>query len=132
MPTLYALFHKFWIPHTLRKICAKTNRYALEINPWSTCTPKKLRGGDTWVALHPPELRIFFAISLYMGIKMEPNVRCYWKKSNDFLWCPIISSIMIRNRYEHIIRCLHMHNDHRAITDRSNVKFDKLVKLRWL
>jgi len=30
------------------------------------------------------------------------------------------------------MRCLHVHNDHGEITDRSNVKFDKLVKLRWL
>ena len=63
---------------------------------------------------------------------MEPNIRCYWKKSSDFLWCPVISSIMTKNRNEHIIRCLHVHNDHETITDRSNVKFDKLVKLRWL
>lgn len=132
MPTLYTLFHKFWTPHTLRKICAETNRYASEINPRSKCTPKKLRGGDTWFALHPPELRAFLAISLYMGIKIEPNVRSYWEKSCDFLWCPVISSIMTRNRYEHIIRCLHVHNDHAATTDRSSGDFDKLVKLRWL
>ena len=77
LPTLYALFHKFLTPHTLRKIYAETNRYASEINPRSTCTPKKLRGGDTWVALHPLELRAFFAIFFNMGIKVEPNVRCY-------------------------------------------------------
>ena len=40
MPTLYVLFHKFWTPHTLRKICAETNRYASEINPRSKCTLK--------------------------------------------------------------------------------------------
>ena len=47
MPTLYALFHKFWTHHTLRKICVETNRYASEINPRSKCTPKKLQGGET-------------------------------------------------------------------------------------
>ena len=47
MPTLYALFHKFWTHHTLRKICVETNRYASKINPWSKCTPKKLQGGET-------------------------------------------------------------------------------------
>ena len=110
----------------------ETNRYASKINPRSKCNPKKLQGGETWFALHPPELRVFFAISLYMGIKIEPNVQCYWKKSCDFLWCPVISSIMTQNRYEHIIRCLHMHNDHRATMDRTSVEFDKLVKWRWL
>lgn len=49
-----------------------------------------------------------------------------------FLWCPIISSIMTRNSFEHIIQCLHVHNNHGTIIDRINVKFDKLVKLRWL
>jgi hypothetical protein len=66
-----------------------------------------------------------------MGINIEPNVRCYWKKPCDFLWCPVICSIMTQNRYKHIIRCLHVYNDHRAIMDRSNVEFDKLVNLRW-
>ena len=74
MPTLYALFHKFWNPQTLLKICVETNRYASEINPRSKCNPKKLQGGEMWYALHPLELRAFFAISLYMGIKIEPNV----------------------------------------------------------
>ena len=116
----------------MRKICAETNRYASEINPRSKCIPKKLRGGEIWAPLHPLELKVFFAISLYMGIKIEQNVRCYWKKSCDFLWCPVISSIMTQNRYEHIMRCLHVHNDHGATVDRSSKEFDKLVKLRWL
>jgi len=47
MPILYALFHKFWTPRILCKICAETNHYASEINPRSKCTPKKLRGGET-------------------------------------------------------------------------------------
>src|ERR1700737_3802754 len=46
IPTLYALFHKFWTPQTLRKICVETNRYASEINPLSKCNPQKLRGGE--------------------------------------------------------------------------------------
>jgi len=125
MTTLYSLFHKFWTQKTLWKICAETNRYASEINPRSRCTSKKLRGGETWFALHPPELRPFLAISLYMGIKIEPNGRCYWKKSCEFLWCPAISSIMTHDRYEHIIWCLHVNNDSRATTDRSKVEFDK-------
>ena len=82
--------------------------------------------------LIPTGVEGFFAIFLYMGIKIEPNIRCYWKKSCDFLWCLVISSIMTRNRYEHIIRCLHVHNDHRPTTNRSSGDFDKLVKLRWL
>lgn len=67
MPTLYVLFHKFWTPHILRKICPETTRYASEVNIRSKCTPKKLRGGETWVALHPPELRDFFAIFYTWG-----------------------------------------------------------------
>ena len=38
---------------------------------------------------------------------------------------------MTRNRYEHIIRCLHVQNDHGTITNQLNVEFDKLIKLRW-
>jgi hypothetical protein len=40
MPTLYVLFHKFWIPQTLRKICAEINIYASEIYSRFKCTPK--------------------------------------------------------------------------------------------
>jgi len=37
-----------------------------------------------------------------------------------------------KNHCEHIIRCLHVHNDHIVIVDWSNVEFDKLVKSKWL
>ena len=67
-----------------------------------------------------------------MEIKFEPNVRCCWKKSYDILWCPVVSFIITWNHFEYIVRCLHVHNNHGAAIDQSNVEFDKLVKLMWL
>ena len=93
MPTLYVFFLKFWTPQTLRKICAETNKYVVEINPQSKYTPKKLRDSETWVAFHLPELRIFFVIYLYMEIKIKPNVWCYGKKSYEFLCYPVKSFV---------------------------------------
>ena len=46
-----------------------------------------------------------------MGIKVLPSQQDYWKRPEPFLYCPIISQVMSRGRFESIGRCLHVVKD---------------------
>jgi hypothetical protein len=60
-----------------------------------------------------------------MGIKVLPNQRDYWKRSEPFLQCPIISQVMSRPKFEAIGRGLHVLED-------DDDDLDRLQKVRVL
>lgn len=127
-PTKSSLFARFWSEHTLHKICVDTNRYASEVEDGSTVP----LGGPNWWRLDKVELKAFVAVNMLMGIKRLPNHRSYWTRSNQFLYCPSISSIMTSRRYEDITRCLHVVDDTVAAVNDDDNEFDRLRKMRWL
>lgn len=128
LPSEKQLFHKFFSKKTLTKICRETNRYAASIDPSTGCT----RGPVGWWRLRVPELEAWLGICILMALKVMPNRRCYWVKSDDFYYCTKIGGTMWRKRFEAITKCLHIHNDSRAPTDKDDPQFDKLIKIRWL
>lgn len=46
--------------------------------------------------------------------------------------CSVVSSIMSRDRFESITRCLHCVDNNRLEFDRSSPSYDKLGKIKWL
>jgi hypothetical protein len=109
LPSLPGLFDKFWTPKMQRKIVKQSNRYALEM---VDDVEGKTRGGLHWKPLTLSEFRAYISICLFMGVKKLPSTRSYWT-NNSLLHCPIISQLMIRNRFEQITRCLHVvHSNH--------------------
>ena len=63
MPTFLYLFGIFWTQNVLQNICIESNRYARVLEDG------KMTGGDDWHVVDEKEMRTFFAISLYMGMK---------------------------------------------------------------
>lgn len=91
-------------------------------------------GGKNWWQLEVPELLAFIGVNLLMDIRRRPNHRLYWKKSDPAVYCAFISSIMSRQRYEDITRCIHIPVDKVKEQRRQSGGHaaDKVGKVRWL
>jgi hypothetical protein len=93
MPSFLHLFGLFWTREVLHTICIETNRYAKVVEDGKT------KGGKDWYDLDEKELQIFLAVSLYMGMKKQPNVKSYWTKSEALFFCPVISNLLTQRRF---------------------------------
>jgi hypothetical protein len=78
------------------------------------------------------ELRTFLAISLYMGMKKQPNVKSYWAKSEKLFYCPVIASLLTQRRFLALRKCLHLTNPSEFVTDKSSPLYDQMHQCRWL
>jgi hypothetical protein len=110
------------------KIVDKTNRYAKHVK-----SDGSTEGGPKWTDITVACLKAFIAMHIYMGMKREPNVKAYWHWEGSIFHCPIISNIMIRERFCEIRRCLHTTNpatyEH---IEKDQPGYDKMRQTRWL
>jgi hypothetical protein len=127
MPMFLMLFHLFWPDTLLRKICTETNRYATTVDGEGIAP-----GGQRWRHLSVAGLKAFFAISMLMGLKRQPNMKTYWEREGGFFHCPIISRIFSRDRFQQITKCLHITNPNSYVATRGEPGYDKMGQVRWL
>ena len=111
----------------MQKVIRETNEYAKMVTDPATMATK---GGKRWTPLTLSEFRIFHGIVIFMGVKRLPAMRDYWRRTA--LHCKIVAKAMARDRFEAIMRCLHLVNRDEVITDRQHPCFDPLAKVRWL
>lgn len=53
-------------------------------------------------------------------------------RSEPFIYCNLISQVMILGRWEQILRCLHLVDNANIIRDVKQPGFDRIAKTRWL
>jgi hypothetical protein len=117
----------FWPDTLLRRIVTETNRYATTVGPDGN-TP----GGPTWRLFTVAGLKAFYAISIFMGLKKQPNVKTYWQRKGSFFHCPMISQIFTQDRHQQITKCLHITNLASYVANREEPGYDKMGQVRWL
>jgi hypothetical protein len=127
MPTFLMFFCLFWPDSLLRKICTETNRYATTVDG-DGIAPGRRR----WRRLSVAGLKAFFAISMLMGLKRQPNMKTYWEREGGFFHCPLISRIFSHDRFQQITRCLHITNPNSYDATRDEPGYDKMGQVRWL
>jgi hypothetical protein len=127
MPTFLMLFRLFWPDAVLRKICTETNRYATTIDGEGNA-PR----GRRWRRLSVAGLKAFFAISMLIGLKRQPNMKTYWEQEGGFFHCPIISHIFTRDRFQQITKCLYITHPNSYVATRGEPGYDKMGQVRWL
>lgn len=66
-----------------------------------------------------------------MGLKDLPNRRLYWDRRH-FFGCDRIKNVMRRERWEDILRCLHLVDNEGLVPDPQHLDHDKIAKTRWL
>jgi hypothetical protein len=72
------------------------------------------------------ELRIFLAVSLYMGMKKKPNVRSYWAKLEPLFYCSVIANLLTQRQFLSLRKCLHLTNPCEYVTDKTSPQYDKM------
>jgi hypothetical protein len=72
------------------------------------------------------------AITLYMGMKKQPNVKSYWMRAPSIFHCPVICKLMTRKRYIALTRCLHITNPTNYVTDRNLEGYNKMGQVRGM
>ena len=127
MPLFLTLFHMFWPILMLMDIMDETSRYATTANDEG-----HIRGGVRWKPVMVRELKAFLAITMYMGMKKQPNVRSYWLKPPSIFHCSIISNLISGRRYMALTRCLHLTNPASYVTNRNLSSYDKMGQVRWM
>jgi hypothetical protein len=127
MPTFLMLFRLFWPDTLLRKICTETNRYATAVDG-----DRNVPGGRRWRRLSVAGLKVFFVISMLMGLKRQPNMKTYWEREGGFFHCPMISHIFSRDRFQQITKCLHISNPNSYVATRREPRYDKMGQVRRL
>lgn len=93
--------------------------------------PHLTNGRHSWIDLTEGELLCWFGILILMGLKVLPHRRLYWDMRH-FYGCPLISQAMPRQRFEAIVRCIHLVNNSDLVMDNTSSRFDKIEKVRWL
>ena len=130
LPKPEDVFELYWTEETLARIVLETNRYARELKGGTG--DSRTRGGLKWHDVCVAELRAWLGICILMGVKRLPCVRHYWMRSEGFIYCSLISSVMTLARWEDILRCLHLVNNEELVRDVASRHFDRIAKTRWV
>lgn len=95
--TPYTMFSLIWTTTVWEMLCSNTNLYA---SAQSTSKP-------AWTSTTVPELKVFVAITIYMGIFHFPTIHDYWRTDGIAPVASIITEKMTRNRYVLLRKYIH-------------------------
>ena len=132
IPLPQGVFNLYWTVEVVDRIVVETNRYARALLPPMENGLPRTKGGPLWKDVDRSEIRGWLGITILMGCKRLPSVRQYWMRSQPFLYCELISSIMSLGRWEQIMRCLHLVDNNTIVRDVRDPRFDRIAKIRWL
>ena len=84
---------------------------------------------SNWKPLTPKESKSFLSCVLLMGIIEKPNIHDYWT-IHHLTQSPSFCKIMSRNRFEKIMRYLHVSNDKPSLHSHQFPNNDRLRKIK--
>ena len=97
----------------LNLLCTETNRY---FSQWSqqqgVTVNESIR--KAWFDVEVPEMRVFIALLIFMGLDRRYSYRSYWS-THWMLGMPGFRSIMPRDRFFAILRFLHISDNSTAV-----------------
>jgi hypothetical protein len=104
--TPYTIFSSFFSSTMLEKIVTNTNAYADIHGAQKT---RQQRGeGRSWTAITINELRVWFGITILMGVTVEPQLKDYWRPNDGINAYHPFTEFMSLLRYEQIKRFIHI------------------------
>lgn len=116
------LFKLFVNDDILDLIVTETNRYAHQQLDKGGHRPKSRI--HKWVDTNKEEIKVFFCIIIWMGLKKLPKLCSYWSK--NVLYENKMAMIMSRNRFELLLANLHFSDNE---TSNTNTRLYKLAPL---
>jgi hypothetical protein len=112
-----------------RKIVSEFNMYTDWVDPKT----KKRKGGPMQEpSIILEDFRKFVGICGFMAVREQLQMRDYWSFKTNSLHCEEVASSLSRNRFQYILKCLHIARKSTMVTDRKNPRFDPIAQVRWL
>ena len=102
------IFNVFFDDEIVDYIASEMNRFADQFIEKTELTPSAR--ARHWKETDGKELRVFFAILIYMGIVQKPHEEWYWSK-RESISTPFISEIMPHRRFQLLMKFLHFSNN---------------------
>ncbi|XP_033111785.1 piggyBac transposable element-derived protein 4-like, partial [Anneissia japonica] len=124
--SIFDIFHHFIDDQLLQLIVDETNRYAERIIAQNA---GRLGVMKDWRNTDINEVRAFISILLDLGLDRRGSYELHWSKQ-WLLNKPGFRSIMSRNRFNLLLRCVHL-VDNDAAPARDNPNYDKGFKVRF-
>jgi hypothetical protein len=122
-------FLLYWNDVIQRKLVYESNSYALS---WCSKT-KKLKGGiGNGKPITLKEHRHFIGICALMGVRKQPHYRDYWCRSSSTLYCEEVAKTMLRERFDHLLKLIHVTNNKNFVMDKSSPDYGPIGKIKWL
>jgi len=104
----------------------ETNRYATQHLASVQLGPQSR--SHMWTPTTVPEMKLFLAMTMLMGVVHKPTIDMYWTKSSLFA-TPVFGNLLCRNRYCLILKFLHFSNND-DMPDKNDADYDRLFKVR--
>lgn len=113
----------------MERLVEETNLYATQTLAQEE--PTRHARGNRWNPVTLDEMQAFIGLLLAMGIVRKPTYASYWETGNGTLLTetPNFRSVMSRNRFQAIMRFLHV-NDNTLAIARNQPGYDPLHKIR--
>ena len=115
----FYLTDEFW-----NLLVTETNRFARQF--LANNLPNTYTG--LWTPIDVNDMKSFTTIITLMDLNHKPSLPMYWSE-DDFLYTPIFSQIMTRNRFYLILHFLHFNDNEDPLHDINDENRDRLHKV---
>jgi hypothetical protein len=100
---------------------------------WVDPKTKKRKGGP----VHEPNITLlefhkFIGICGFMAVRQQPQIRDYWSLKTEALHCDEVAGCLTRNRFQYILKCLHVACKSNIVKEKIDPAYDPLAQVRWL
>jgi hypothetical protein len=67
-----------------------------------------------------------------MAVHEQPSIRDYWSYQTEALHCKEVAGCLSRNRFQYILKCLHVARKTNLVYEKKGPRYDPLGQVRWL
>jgi hypothetical protein len=67
-----------------------------------------------------------------MAVREQPQMCDFWSYKTDSLYCDEVAGSLSRNRFQYILKCLHIKRKSTLVQDKKDLGYDPLAQVWWL
>ncbi|KAF8786052.1 PiggyBac transposable element-derived protein like [Argiope bruennichi] len=116
-------FRHYFDDTVMKLITEQTNLYQRSIYPEDASGARS----SNYLPVTEEEMFVFFALTILMGIIKKPKIKMYFS-TNPMLATPFFNSVMSRDRYVAILRCLHFASSDAKKIGKLQPVLDKIIE----
>ena len=86
----------------------------------------KWNGSNNWYDFDEKELRIFFVVFFYIGMKRQPNAKSYWEILEKLFYCLVFANLRTQRQFLALQKCLHLTPSNEAAIENYSPCYDEI------